>query len=101
MENEKVDFSSYFENDLFSQSDVDLVEEKMESNMSILLEHQNYIDIDNKISETNVKLSKLLNEKELQLFNDYQSSSINATAYQNCLAYYIGVLAGMNSKKLK
>lgn len=101
LENEKVDFSSYFENDLFSQEEVDLIEEKMENNMPILLGRDNYIDIDNKISEANVKLTKLLNEKELKIFKDYQSASINATSYQNCLAYYLGVQAGINSNKLK
>lgn len=57
LENEKIDFNSYFENDLFCSDDLDLVCEKIEKNIPILLGDDNYAEIDDKLLELNTRFS--------------------------------------------
>ena len=101
MENKKVDFSSYFENDLFNQADVDLVEEKMENNLAILLESKEYIEINKKFHEMTLKLDSSLTSKQRKLLTEYQGLELEITTYQNCLAYYLGCKATIENDKLK
>lgn len=99
--NNKVDFSSYFENDLFDKADIDLIDEKIQANIPGLLGIGEYMDLDIKISDINERLSKSLDVKLKRLFNEYQQAVIKANSYQNCLAYYLGVQAMANVDKLK
>ena len=55
--NEKIDFNSYFENDLFSGEDIDLICEKIDKNIPILLGDDKYFDIDDKLIKLNTRFS--------------------------------------------
>ncbi len=87
-------------NDMFSQADLDIISEKMEKNYMILLGNSEYLDIDIKLTKLNDKLNILLNEPELKFFNEYLDTNLEAVNYQNCLAYYLGVKAGLEMGKL-
>ena len=55
--NEKIDFNSYFENDLFSGEDIDLICEKIDKNIPALLGNDKYFDIDDKLIKLNTRFS--------------------------------------------
>lgn len=97
----KVKKFSTLDNELFCQADVDIISEKVENNMSILLSNDNYIDIDDKLLDLNVKLSLSLKGKDLKLFREYIDASLEAASYQNCLSYYLGLKSGINISELK
>ena len=89
------------DNELFNQTDIDFIDEKIELNMPLLIGYNQYMEIDNKLEEINLKLSSTLDKSQQKLFNKYQEYSINATSYQNCLAYYIGIQTALQSQNLK
>ena len=100
LENEKIDFNSYFKNDLFCGEDLDLVCEKIEKNIPSLLGNSKYSDIDDKLLELNTQFQSCLSDEQRKLFKKYLSVRQEATNYQNCLAYYIGVKAGLTLGKI-
>lgn len=53
----KIDFNSYFENDLFSERDIDLICEKIDKNIPGLLVNDKYFDIDDKLIKLNTRFS--------------------------------------------
>lgn len=97
----KNNISSKIDNDLFSQIDIDFVDEKFEQNLPLLLQYGKYIEIDKKLAKINLKLVSSLNEKQRELLRTYQKLSLDATSYQNCLAYYIGLKTKNEVEKLK
>lgn len=99
--NKKNNISSKIDNDLFSQVDIDFVDEKFEQNLPLLLQYGKYIEIDKKLSKINLELVSSLNEKQRELFRKYQTVSLDATSYQNCLAYYIGLKTKNEVENLK
>ena len=99
--NKKKNISSKIDNDLFSQIDIDFVDEKFEQNLPLLLQYGKYIEIDRKLAKINLELVSSLNEKQRELLCKYQKLSLDATSYQNCLAYYIGLKTKNEIEKLK
>lgn len=99
--NKKKNISSKIDNDLFSQIDIDFVDEKFEQNLPLLLQYGKYIEIDKKLAKINLELVSSLNEKQRELLRKYQNLSLDATSYQNCLAYYIGLKTKNEVEKLK
>lgn len=99
--NKKNNISSKIDNDLFSQIDIDYVDEKFEQNLPLLLQYGKYIEIDRKLAKINLELVSSLNEKQRELLRKYQKLSLDATSYQNCLAYYIGLKTKNEIEKLK
>ena len=99
--NKKNNISSKIDNDLFSQIDIDYVDEKFEQNLPLLLQYGKYIEIDRKLAKINLELVSSLNEKQRELLRNYQNTSLDATSYQNCLAYYIGLKTKNEVEKLK
>ena len=82
---------SQFDSQLFDQVDVDIVSEKMENNISILLASKDYRDIDEKLLDLKMKLNSLLGESGQELFDQYIAVNSESISYQNCLAYYLGL----------
>lgn len=99
--NKKNNISSKIDNDLFSQIDIDYVDEKFEQNLPLLLQYGKYIEIDRKLAKINLELVSSLDEKQRELLRKYQNASLDATSYQNCLSYYIGLKARNETEKLK
>lgn len=99
--NKKNNISSKIDNDLFSQIDIDYVDEKFEQNLPLLLQYGKYIEIDKKLAKINLELVSSLDEKQRELLRKYQNLSLDATSYQNCLAYYIGLKTKSEVEKLK
>ena len=80
---------SEFDNELFDDVDIDIVNEKMEKNLPVLLANKHYMD------------NSFLDEHEQALFDKYIETNSKAISYQNCLAYYLGLKAGLNIRRLK
>ncbi len=99
--NKKNNISSKIDNDLFTQIDLDFIDEKFEQNLPLLLQYGKYIEIDKKLAKLNLELVSSLNEKQRELLRKYQNLSLDATSYQNCLAYYIGLKTKNEIEKLK
>jgi len=99
--NKKNNISLKIDNDLFTQIDLDFVDEKFEQNLPLLLQYGKYIEIDKKLAKLNLELVSSLNEKQRELLRKYQNLSLDATSYQNCLAYYIGLKTKNEVEKLK
>ena len=51
--------------------------------------------------ELSMKLNSFLDEHEQALFDKYIETNSKAISYQNCLAYYLGLKAGLNIRRLK
>lgn len=85
-----------FNNHLFNQADIDIINEKIEDNISSLFDEENYIYIDDKLLDLNVRLNSLLDSTQIKIFNEYIRLSLEANTYKNCLAYYLGIQYGMN-----
>ncbi len=85
---------------MFSQADLDILRKKMDRNYVVLLGNSAYLDIDIKLTKLIDKLNILLNESELKLFNEYLDINEEAINYQNCLAYYLGIKAGLEMNKI-
>lgn len=88
------------DNDLFCETDINFISDKIDENFPILLANDTYLEIDKKLFELNSKLIKLLNEDELKLFEKYLDTSFETISYQNCLAYYLGINTGINMKEI-
>lgn len=86
---------------MFSETDIDFVDEKLELNLSLLLEHKEYLEINNELSKINSELVSTLNEKQEKLFRDYQRISLDVTSYHNCLSYYVALNSKLKINKLK
>lgn len=97
----KEKIATTFENDLFSQEDIDCIDEKMENNLAILLESKEYIEINKKFHEITLKLNSSLTSEQRKLLTEYQGLELEITTYQNCLAYYLGCKAVIENGKLK
>lgn len=89
------------DDDLFCKTDIDFISDKIDENFPILLADDTYLEIDKELFELNSKLIRLLTEDELKLFEKYLDISLDASSYQNCLAYYLGIKIGINMKKFK
>ena len=96
---EQIDMT--FENDLFSQEDVDNINEKVENNICKLLDIQDYLQINKKFHEITLQLTSSLSSNQRKLLNEYQGLELEITSYQNCLAYYLGCKAVIENNKLK
>jgi len=96
-----MDFLNNFSSDLFNQSDIDLINEKVENNMAILLGNNNYMDIDDELEDLNFKLTNMLDDSQLKILEKFLYTKNRAKEYENCLAYYIGLQAGKNINKMK
>lgn len=92
---------SKIDNDLFSQTDIDLIDEKMEENLTILLDSKEYVKINKQFNNINLKLTSTLTPQQRELLNEYQGLELEITSYQNCLAYYIGLKTKNEVEKLK
>ena len=90
-----------FEDDLFCQEHVDIINEKVEKNIPTLLGNDIYLDIDDKIVDLNLKLNSILNKEQLKTFNGYLNTALEASLYKNCLAYYLGLQDGIKIGELK
>lgn len=97
----KNDICSDFSNDLFSQVDIDLVSEKIEKNLPALYADKSYSKIDDKLLDLNIKLSSSFDKNQKKLFREYLDIYAEANFYQNCLAYYLGIKAGLDISELK
>lgn len=101
LESKNLNDISSFDSQLFDQVDVDIVNEKMENNISILFANQHYMDIDEELLDLKMKLNSLLGETEQKLFDKYIVMNSKSITYQNCLAYYLGLKTGISINKLE
>lgn len=90
-----------FENELFNQTDIALINEKVEENIPILFSNEHYMKIDEKLLDLTETLESLLNSPELEIFKKYVKINTDAINYQNCLAYYLGLQSGIKINELK
>lgn len=97
----KINFSSYFENDLFSEDDIDLICEKIEKNIPILLGNDDYFDADDKLVELNTMFQSCLSEEQKKIFKKYIEANKKVVSFHNCLAYYLGIQTGMKIEETK
>lgn len=97
----KINFNSYFENDLFSEADVDLICEKIEKNIPILLGNEDYFDVDDELVALNTKFQLCLSEEQKKIFRKYIEANKKVASFHNCLAYYLGVQTGMKIEETK
>lgn len=97
----KEQISKQFENELFGITDMDHVEEKMEINLPVLLEVKEYLEINKQFKDMNLKLISTFSSEQRKLFNEYMGLELEISAYQNCLAYYLGCKTLIDTDKLK
>lgn len=97
----KEKIANTFQNDLFSQEDIDCIDEKTENNLAILLESKEYIEINKKFHKITLKLDSSLTSEQRKLLTEYQGLELEITTYQNCLAYYLGCKAVIENGELK
>jgi len=90
-----------FDNELFCDADIAIIREKVEQNLPILFSNERYSEFDDKLQELNRELTSLLNSPELEMFQKYIKINTDIIDYQNCLAYYLGLKAGIEIKELK
>lgn len=99
--NKETRISSQIDNELFSETDIDFVEEKVDANLPMLLEYGKYLENERKLRKINLELVSTLNEQQTKLFREYQNVSLDSDAYHKCLAYYIGLKSKIETEKLK
>lgn len=100
-ENKPIELSSYFEDDLFNESDIEYVREKVDTNLPILLGVTEYLEIERKSTKLKLQLVATLNSQQKQLLNQYCELESDSIAYQNCLTYYLGLKSRIDLDKLK
>lgn len=91
---------SIFDNELFCDADIAIIREKVEQNLPILFSNDKYIEIDDKLQELNIELTSILNNPDLEMFQKYIKINTDLIDYQNCLAYYLGLQAGIKINDL-
>lgn len=90
-----------FDNELFSESDVTIISEKVDKNIGVLLSEDAYLKLDKELEDLNIKLSTLLNSPELELFQEFLMVNSDVISYQHCLAFYLGFQHGIKINDFK
>ncbi len=96
-----INLSSYFEDDLFKKSDIEYISEKVDVNLSVLLGVTEYLEIERKSKKLNLHLTATLNPQQEQILKQCWDLENNSRAYENCLAYYLGLKSRIDIDKLK
>lgn len=96
-----INLSSYFEDDLFKESDIEYISEKVDVNLSVLLGVTEYLEIERKSKKLNLQLVATLNPQQKQMLKQCLDLQVDSIAYQNCLAYYLGLKSRIDIDKLK
>lgn len=100
MEKER-EISKIFGNNLFSKDKVDEIDEKMEANLTTLLESDDYVKLNREFRDISLKMMSTLDLEQRKILNEYQRLEMEITSYQNCLAYYLGCKTMIDVSKLK
>lgn len=90
-----------FDNELFSESDITIISEKVDKNIGVLLSEEEYLKLDKELEDLNIKLTTLLNSPALELFQEFIMVNSDIISYQHCLAFYLGFQAGIKINELK
>ncbi len=97
----KREISNKFVNNLFSKKKIDDVDDKMEDNLSILLESEDYLNLNREFKDVSLKLMSTLDSEQRKILEEYQRLELDITSYQNGLAYYLGCKTMIDVSKLK
>lgn len=97
----KEQISNLLKTELFDIGDIDYINEKMEANLSILLTSKEYVDLNKKFKSINLKLASTLDSNQRKNFKEYTELELEISSYENCLAYYLGCKAMLDTDKLK
>lgn len=97
----KEGISKTFVNNLFSKEKIDDIDEKMEANLTTLLESDDYLKLNREFRDVSLKIMSTLNPEQRKILNEYQRLEMEITSYQNCLAYYLGCKTMIDVDKLK
>lgn len=97
----KEQISNLLKTELFDIKDIDYINEKMEANLSILLTSEEYVELNKKFKSINLKLASTLNPNQRRNFKEYTELELEISSYENCLAYYLGCKAMLDTDKLK
>ncbi len=87
---------SPFDNKLFSNADIDIIDEKIEKNIGVMMADDGYLDNDDILTNLDLKLNNSLDDYQQIILDKYLDAFRRSYAYQNCLAYYLGVKEGLN-----
>jgi len=79
-----------FETKWLEEENIDFIEDKIETNLEKLFQHEKYAEISETFSALNLKLLSSLDENQRNLFHSYQNIALKLNSYQNTLAYYLG-----------
>ena len=97
----KEQISNLLKTELFDIRDIDYINEKMEANLSILLTEKEYIELNKKLKSINLELTSTLDSNQQKIFKEYTELELEISSYENCLAYYLGCKAMLDTDKLK
>ena len=75
----------------FNKENMDLVDDKIEQNITNLLDIEEYLELNRKLSKLDLELIKILNSEQKEVLRSYQKIELEISSYQNCLAYYLGL----------
>lgn len=88
-ENEKS--TEEFDLNWFNKDNIDMVDDKVEEHLNKLLDIEEYIELNRKLSRLTVELTANLDLTQSQKFREYQQVELELSSYQNSLAYYIAL----------
>lgn len=94
------DINEQFEDTLFSEQDIEYVEEKVNENLPILYGANCSLNSED-IEDIKDKINILYNAAEKKLFRKYENAIKKDIAQQNCLAYYLGIKQGIEIGEIK
>ena len=91
----------YNKNELFEESSVELINEKIEKHSTLLDKIKRYKNFDEQQTSLLEKFDKTFTEQQLDLLNQYIHASLICNEYEKCLAYYLGYKTLLEINNLK
>lgn len=91
----------YSKDELFEDSSIELINEKIQKHSTCLDKIKRYNDFDKQQSYLLEKFDKTFTEKQLELLNQYIHASLICNEYEKCLAYYWGCKTVLDINSLK
>lgn len=87
-----------FENTLFSQLDIDYVEQLVDDYLPLLYAHNCSAYNSNQTDKIKNIVETTYNKEIRKIFHRYDDLVSESRAQQNCLAYYLGIKKGLDMK---
>lgn len=80
----------------FNKENIDLVDDRIEQEITNLLDIEEYLELNRKLSKLDLELINSLNLEQKELLRSYQKIELEISSYQNGLAYYLGLKENSN-----